>query len=68
MDIYSYSGPVMEFDVVRDHKWTGKTRAPSKAKAMSNLTFQYKNQLGLIPGIKISLDPNGIVLEKKGVC
>lgn len=52
---YRYDGPVMEFDIcVADH-WKGETMAPSKRKAKSNLTYQYKKQNNRNAGTKVSL-------------
>lgn len=57
MDIktYQYNGPVMLFDRCIANSWSGKTRASSKAKAKSNLTFRYKADHNMMRTAKISL-------------
>ena len=62
MTLYSYDGPVLEFDrVVTDH-WHGETYAVSKAKARCNLAFHFKNEIGKVPQAKITL-PGKIIAE-----
>lgn len=53
--LYSYYGPVMEFDRIVDHRWKGETYASSENKAKSNLAYQYKNSHGKLPCSKITL-------------
>ena len=53
--VYSYSGPVMNFDRVMADNWKGETVAPSEKKALSNLAFQFKKQNGLEAGASIKL-------------
>ena len=52
---YSYKGPVMMFDRCVANAWTGETIAESKAKAKSNLTYQYKKSHNLSSGTKVTL-------------
>lgn len=52
---YSYDGPVMEFGRVIANRWVAKTYAPSKRKARSNLTYQFKKQFGKTPTVQITL-------------
>lgn len=52
---YVYNGPVLEFDRVVSNQWKGETMAPSKAKAKSNLAYQFKKQNNRIPGTRITL-------------
>lgn len=52
---YVYNGPVLEFDRVVANQWKGETMAPSKAKAKSNLAYQFKKQNNRIPGTRITL-------------
>ena len=52
---YVYNGPVLEFDRVVANRWKGETMAPSKAKAKSNLAYQYKKQNNRIAGSRITL-------------
>lgn len=61
MNLYSYDGPVMEFDNCIAHRWTASTRAVSERKARSNLTYQFKKKNNKIPNSKITL-PGKLVL------
>ena len=62
MDLYSYNGPVLEFDRCIANRWQGQTYATSEAKARSNLVFQFKRETGRLPRTKITL-PGKIILE-----
>lgn len=44
MNMYSYDGPVMEFDNCVANRWIASTRAVSEKKARSNLTYQLKRK------------------------
>jgi len=55
MELYSYDGPVMEFEKVIAERWAGTTYATSPSKARSNLTFRFKKQHNKIPSTKITL-------------
>lgn len=44
MNMYSYDGPVMEFDNCVANRWIASTRAVSEKKARSNLTYQFKKK------------------------
>lgn len=55
MPLYSYDGPVMEFDRIVANQWKGSTIAPTEKKAKSNLSYQYKREHGKTPASKISL-------------
>ena len=65
MTLYSYNGPVFEFDRIVDNRWQGQTYAVSEAKARSNLIYQYKRNTGRVPQSKITL-PGKIVAEGVG--
>lgn len=52
---YSYSGSVLEFDTLVANNWKGETMAPSKQKAMSNLSYQYKKQNNRNSRVKVTL-------------
>lgn len=65
MTLYSYSGPVLEFDKIVTNRWDGQTYAVSEAKARSNLAFQFKKENGKVPRTKITL-PGKIVAEGVG--
>ena len=62
MALYSYSGPVLEFDKIVTNHWEAQTIATSESKARSNLTFQFKKINGKVPQTKITL-PGKIVVE-----
>ena len=62
MALYSYNGPVLEFDKIVTNIWKAQTYATSEAKARSNLAFQFKNKYGKAPRTKITL-PGKIVVE-----
>lgn len=65
MTLYSYSGPVLEFDKIVTNRWQGQTYAVSEAKARSNLAFQFKKENGKVPRTKITLSGK-IVAEGVG--
>lgn len=54
-NLYTYKGPVMEFDRCISNNWESSTYATSEKKARSNLTYQYKKKHGKIPATKITL-------------
>lgn len=60
---YHYSGPVMRFDNCIERNWSADTWAVSKAKALNNLTFRYKQEHDLTPGTKITLPGRLIEVE-----
>ncbi len=62
MALYSYDGPVLEFDKIIAEHWQGQTYAVSEAKARTNLAFQFKRETGRVPRTKITL-PGKIVVE-----
>jgi hypothetical protein len=62
MGLYSYNGPVLEFDKIVSNHWQAQTYAVSEAKARTNLAFQFKRDTGRVPRTKITL-PGKIVLE-----
>lgn len=62
MNLYSYDGPVLEFDRIVANHWQGQTYAASEAKARTNLAFQFKRSTGRVPRTKITL-PGKIVAE-----
>lgn len=66
MNLYSYDGPVMEFDRLIAEDWHGQTWAVSAAKAQSNLAYQFKKQNNRVAGTNIKL-PGKIILMEKGV-
>lgn len=62
MKLYSYNGPVLEFEKVVANHWTGSTRAESEKKARSNLAYQFKMQYGRAPRSKITI-PGKLIVE-----
>ena len=62
MTLYSYSGPVLEFDKIVDSNWHSETFAVSEAKARTNLAYQFKKETGRVPRTKITL-PGKIILK-----
>jgi hypothetical protein len=55
MTLYSYDGPVLEFDRVVADNWHAETCAASEAKAYANLAFRFKQETGRVPRTKITL-------------
>lgn len=62
MTLYTYDGPVLEFDKIVSNHWKGQTYAVSEAKARCNLAYQFKREYGRIPRSKITL-PGKIIAE-----
>lgn len=62
MALYSYNGPVCEFNKIVSNCWKGQTYATSEAKARSNLAYKFKKETGRVPRSKITL-PGKIVVE-----
>lgn len=54
---FEYCGTVRQFGQILTGNWKGTTWAPTEAKALSNLAYQYKYQHGFSPGTKILLNP-----------
>ena len=53
--VYTYIGPVYEFDTLVADRWCGETFAPSEAKARTNLAYQFKKQNNRTARAKIKL-------------
>ena len=62
MTLYTYEGPVLEFERIIANRWRGQTYAVSEAKARINLAFQFKRDTGRVPRTKITL-PGKIIVE-----
>lgn len=62
MTLYSYSGPVREFDREISRIWESQTYAASEKKARANLAFQFKKQTGREARSKIIL-PGKLIVE-----
>ena len=63
MKLYSYDGPVLEFDRIIANHWKASTRAESEKKARSNLAYQYKKHTGKMPRSKITVPGKLIIVE-----
>ena len=53
---YRFKGAVMLFDTLVMNNWIGETFAISEKKAMSNLLYRAKGQMGYLPNAKLRLD------------
>ena len=62
MALYSYNGPVCEFNKIVANNWSGQTYAVSETKARANLAHQFKKDTGRVPRSNITL-PGKIVVE-----
>ena len=60
-NLYSYEGPVTQFNRVICSKWVGETIAVSAAKAKSQLIYRYKKEHGMVPSAKIEF-PGKLIL------
>lgn len=63
MKLYSYDGPVLEFDRIIANHWKASTRAESEKKARCNLAYQFKQQYGKIPRSKITIPGKLIIID-----
>ena len=63
MKMYSYEGPVMEFNRCIANKWSGSTYAATEKKARNNLAYQFKKEYERSPNAKIML-PGKIVSDE----
>ena len=55
MALYSYDGPVLEFDRIIANRWQAQTYAVSEAKARTNFAFQFRRDTGRVPQTKLAL-------------
>lgn len=67
MPLFTYDGPVKEFDRIVNEHWRGSTVAPTEKKARSNLTYQYKRETKRSPMSKITLTGKLIMIEGKEI-
>lgn len=63
MKLYSYDGPVLEFDRIIANHWKASTRTESEKKARCNLAHQFKTETGRVPSAKISVPGKLIIVE-----
>lgn len=62
MNQYLYDGPVMEFGTCVSNRWQGTMYAVSERKARSNLVYQFKKKNNRVPGAKITLPGEVIIV------
>lgn len=63
MKLYSYNGPVYEFNRLVCDKWKGKTQANTEQKAKANLMYRYKKEVGYLPTAKIKMPGKLEIIE-----
>lgn len=63
MKLYSYDGPVLEFDRIIANHWKASTRAESENKARCNLAHQFKQQYGKITRSRITVPGKLIIID-----
>lgn len=63
MKLYSYDGPVLEFDRIIANHWKASTYAKSEKKARCNLAYQFKSQYGRVPRSKITVPGKLTIIE-----
>lgn len=55
MNLYSYDGPVLEFERIIANNWKSDTWATSERKARANLAYRFKMETGRSPRSRISI-------------
>ena len=65
MNLYSYDGPVKEFNTCVSENWKATTYAISEKKARSNLAYRFKKEHGLIARSRVSLPGKIVMVERK---
>lgn len=63
MKLYSYDGPVLEFERIIANHWKASTYAESEKKARCNLAHQFKLQHGRVPRSKIYIPGKLTIIE-----
>lgn len=63
MKLYSYDGPVLEFDRIIANHWKSTTKATSEKRARCNLAHQFKQQYGKISRSKITIPGKLIIID-----
>lgn len=66
MNLYRYSGPVMEFNRCVCNRWEDSTYAVSEKKARSNIIYHYKIAHNKTPNSKITLSGKIELVSEKG--
>lgn len=52
---YVYEGPVLRFDSLICAKWKGETIAKNPDEAKRNLSYQFKKEVNLVSGARVTL-------------
>lgn len=65
MNLYTYDGPVMEFNNCVARHWKASTRAATEKRALANLAYQFKKMTNRLPGAKIVLPGRLILVNEK---
>ena len=63
MKVYSYDGPVLEFDRIIATHWKSTTKATSERKARCNLAHQFKQQYGKASQSRITIPGKLIIID-----
>ena len=67
MKLYSYEGPVLEFDRIVANNWTASTYAVSEQKARCNLAYRFKMETGRVSRTRITI-PGKLIIEGEDDC
>lgn len=59
MNVYCYTGPVLQHGQVICNRFYGETMAATAEKARSNIAYQFKKKYGLVPNASITM-PNKV--------
>ena len=62
MNLYFYDGPVVQIGRCIEPNWLGYTKAPTEARARSNLTYQFKKEHKMAPNVVLNF-PDRISIE-----
>lgn len=66
MKIYSYDGPVYEFERLIANNWKATTKAVSEKQARNNIAYQFKSQYGRVPRSNITVPGKLTVINGEG--
>lgn len=67
MKLYSYDGPVLEFDRIIANHWKASTYAESEKKARCNLAYKFKKDTGRVSRTRITMPGKLTIVEREGV-
>ena len=65
LKLYSYDGPVLEFERIVANRWKASTFAVSEKRARCNLAYHFKKETGRAPRSKIIIPGKLVVHEGK---